>query len=121
MVLLAPAFRFHHLWTTGMDAPNMERWRTDGSLPIFNYAESREMLIGYHLIEDVARYDPWPSFSQPALIFHGTRDPHVPVAYSEEFVQHHPNARLIRMNSGHELTDVLDKIWDQSSAFLLGG
>jgi hypothetical protein len=120
LVLLAPAFRFHHLWTTGMDAQALERWRETGSLPIFHYGEGREMPIGYQLIEDAARYDPCPDFSQPALLFHGTRDPHVPVEYSAEFAQHHPNARLIRMDSGHELTDVLDQIWDQSRVFLLG-
>lgn len=119
VLLLAPAFRFHHLWTTGMDTRNFNRWRENGSMPIFHYGEGREMTIGYQLIEDAAGYAPWPDFSQPALIFHGTQDPHVPVEYAAEFVRNHPNARLIRMNSGHELTDVLEQIWDQSRSFLL--
>src|SRR5581483_7068320 len=37
LLLLAPAFRFHHLWSTGMDAQTLERWRETGSLPIFHY------------------------------------------------------------------------------------
>ncbi len=120
LVLLAPAFRFHHLWTTGMDPAALDKWREIGSMPIFHYGQQRELPIGYQLIEDAAEYEPWPDFSQPALIFHGTQDPHVPVEYSEEFVQKHANAHLIRLNSGHELTDVLEQIWEHSNGFLLG-
>ncbi len=44
----------------------------------------------------------------------------MPVMYSSEFVKAHPNARLVRLDSGHELTDVLDAIWRQSEEFLVG-
>ena len=121
LILLAPAFQFHHLWTTNMTADELSFWRKTGTLPIFHYGEAREMAIGYQLIEDAAQYEPWPNFSQPALIFHGTQDSDVPVLYSAEFVKNHPNAHLIQMNSGHELTDVMDQIWEQSSAFLVKG
>jgi pimeloyl-ACP methyl ester carboxylesterase len=119
MVLLAPAFRFHHLWTSERDERKLADWKKQGFVPIYHYGEGREMRIGYGLIEDAARYEPWPQFSQPALIFHGTEDSSVPVEYSAEFARNHPNARLIRMHSGHELTDVLEQIWEQSCAFLL--
>lgn len=120
MVLLAPAFQFHRLWISGMDPGKLAAWRNRGSVPIFHYGERREVPIAYGLTEDAQRYEPWPDFCQPALIFHGTEDPSVPVEYSSEFAQNHPNARLIRMHSGHELTDVLDQIWEQSRDFLLG-
>jgi pimeloyl-ACP methyl ester carboxylesterase len=120
LVLLAPAFRFHHLWTTSVDSEVLKSWRETGSVPIFHYGDGREVPLGYQFFEDAARYEPWPEFPQPALIFHGTHDTSVPVEYSAEFVQHQPNARLIPMNSGHELTDVLDEIWSESTAFLLG-
>lgn len=119
-VLLAPAFQFHRLWTSRLNAQQLEDWRNRGSVPIFHYGERREVPIGYSLIQDAALYEPWPDFPQSALIFHGIEDASVPVEYSEEFVRHHPNARLIRMHSGHELTDMLDNIWDQSRDFLLG-
>jgi pimeloyl-ACP methyl ester carboxylesterase len=98
----------------------LNSWKEKGSLPIFHYGEARDMPIGYRLIEDAAQYEPLPDFSQPALLFHGTADQSVPIEYSAEFVQNHPNACLIRMQSGHELTDVLDQIWEQASTFLLG-
>jgi uncharacterized protein len=119
MVLLAPAFQFHHLWTSRMDPQELAHWRNSGSMPIFHYGEGHDVPIGYALMEDAAQYEPWPDFSQPALIFHGTEDLSVPVEYSAAFVQRHPNARLIRMHSGHELTGVLDQVWEESAPFLL--
>ena len=69
------------------------------------------MPIGYGLLEDARRFEPFPDFRQPALIFHGDRDASVPVEYSIEFAKTHPNARLVRLPSGHELTDCLETIW----------
>jgi pimeloyl-ACP methyl ester carboxylesterase len=120
LLLLAPAFQFHELWMTSIGPQRLAEWRDHGTAPVFHYGEGREMPLGYDLIEDAARYEPWPDFAQPALIFHGTEDRSVPVEYSAEFVRKHPNARLIPMESGHELTDVLDQIWLQSRLFLLG-
>jgi pimeloyl-ACP methyl ester carboxylesterase len=120
LVLLAPAFSFHRLWRDRMDSVTLDNWKRRGSMPVFHYSEGRELLIGFQLMEDSARYEPWPNFLQPALIFHGTGDPSVPVEYSAEFVQNHESARLITLASGHELTDVLEPIWDLSAAFLLG-
>ena len=50
----------------------------NGQLEVFHYGEGRPRQIGWQLIEDSASYDPEPSFSQPALIFHGTNDTVVP-------------------------------------------
>ena len=55
---------------------------------------------------------------QPALVFHGRRDPVVPAAYSEEFVARRPNAGLMLFDSGHELTDVLEPMWERVREFL---
>jgi hypothetical protein len=120
LVLLAPAFSFHQLWVQSMDPAAFDTWKREGSVPVFHYAEGRELRIGFQLMEDSAKYEPWPEFSQPAYIFHGTEDHSVPVEYSVEFAQSHANARLIRLHSGHELTDVLDVIWKRSAPFLLG-
>jgi len=119
LVLLAPAFHFHELWTRELGPERLELWRKSGSLSTFHYGEGRDMPIGYQLLEDAGRYEPAPAFRQPALIFHGTEDRVVPVQYSAEFAQVHPNVRLVRLQSGHELTDVLDEIWQQTKDFLL--
>ena len=119
VILLAPALRFHALWTTEFGAERLRLWKEKGSVPVFHYGIGRPQLIGYQLMEDAARFEPEPQFSQPCLIFHGDSDPLVPVTQSVQFAATHPNVRLIRLASGHELTDVLDKIWDESERFLL--
>jgi uncharacterized protein len=120
LVLLAPAFRFYDLWVKQLGAEGIKRWQTEGSLSVFHYAEERERAVGYQLIEDAKQYSPFPDFQQPALIFHGNQDYTVPVDSSIEFVSTHLNAELIRLDSGHELTDVLDAIWQKTQPFLFG-
>ncbi len=120
LVLLAPAFRFHQLWINRLKGDQMTRWKREGAIPVFHYGAGREMLLGYQFIEDAGNYELLPAFTQPALIFHGIHDDVVPLDYSSEFADHHPNARLIPLPSGHELTDVLEEIWRESEHFLLG-
>jgi pimeloyl-ACP methyl ester carboxylesterase len=119
VILLAPALHFHSLWTTEFGPDRLRLWKEKGSVPVLHYGTGRPQLIGYQLMEDAARFEPEPQFSQPCLIFHGDSDPLVPVTQSVHFAAAHPNVRLIRLASGHELTDVLDKIWDESERFLL--
>jgi pimeloyl-ACP methyl ester carboxylesterase len=88
-------------------------------MPVYHYGEQRHIPICYELMEDAARYPAFPDFRQPALIFHGTRDPLVPIQFSSDFVREHENARLIELETGHELTDVLDEIWLQAQHFLV--
>ena len=45
---------------------------------------------------------------QPALIIHGTKDEAVPLTHSEHFAALYPSVRLLPVDSGHELTDVLE-------------
>lgn len=120
LLLLAPAFRFHQLWMDRITPEQLAAWKRDDALPFFHYGTGREEPLGYGFIEDAAAYQLLPPFRQPAMIFHGTGDSVVPIDYSAEFVQNHPNARLVPLSSGHELTDVLDQIWTSSKDFLLG-
>ena len=78
------------------------------------------MPVSYDLLEDAGRYEAFPDFGQPALLFHGEQDTVVPIRLSSVFAESHPNTRLVRLQSGHELTDVLPTIWEESREFLLG-
>lgn len=118
LVLLAPAFHFYHLWVTELGPERVAAWKEHGTIQVFHYAHQREVPLGFQLIEDARRYEPFPDFHQPALVFHGTRDPVVPVQYSADFAQAHPNVRFVPLESGHELTDVLDLIWPDVKLFL---
>jgi len=119
LVLLAPAFGFLNRWPDGLGQDKMQQWREDGQLEFFHYVDQRMRAVSYNLIEDGARYPGFPDFRQPALIFHGVNDDVVPVDHSRQFVESHPNAKLREFDSGHELTDVMDPMWDAASAFLL--
>lgn len=119
LLLLAPAFGFAQRWSLRLGEPAMEAWRNEGSIEMMHYATGKNERVGYRLIEDGLTYPAEPSFGQPALIYHGTKDDVVPVAFSRDFVATHPNALLSEVDSGHELTDVMEEIWEGSRKFLL--
>jgi uncharacterized protein len=119
LVLLAPAFDFHRLWVTSLGPERLALWRDTGVMPVFHYGAAREMPLAFEFMNDAARFPPFPHFHQPALLFHGARDPVVPIEHSALFAAAHPHVRLFRLDSGHELTDVLDEIWRESQAFLV--
>ena len=115
LVLLAPAFQFPRRWR---ERYSPEDWKRDGSISVFHYGEGRERRLGYQFVEDAAQYEDEPVFSQPALILHGVRDPVVPSVISEAYAARHEKVKLVLMDSAHELTDVLDPLWMQISAYL---
>jgi dipeptidyl aminopeptidase/acylaminoacyl peptidase len=80
-------------------------------LSVFHYGTGGEADLSYEFLKDAEKYPPYPECEVPTLIFHGTQDDLVPVANSAHFVAAHTKSRLVRLNSGHELTDVLDEIW----------
>jgi pimeloyl-ACP methyl ester carboxylesterase len=121
VVLLAPAFGFHDLWTREVGQEKLESWRKNGTIPTFHYGEGKEMSLAYDLMEDAARFEAFPDIRQPGLLFHGVDDPLVPIAQSRTYVASHLNIHLLEFRSGHELTDVLDDMWAASRDFLLGG
>lgn len=111
LVLLAPGFQFPSLWRKRYTEAELAQWKRDGSTPVYHYGENRTMQLSYALMEDSAKYEDEPDFRQPALIFHGTRDDVVPASVSQQFAAAHPNAELHLLESGHELTDVLEPMW----------
>lgn len=118
LVLLAPAFDFQSRWPAMIGAEAFAAWKSTGKLQVYHYADNTPREVGWQLAEDALRWEPWPDFAQPALIFHGTGDTTVPIAASERFVAGHPNARLIPYSAGHELTEVVEEMWVETAAFL---
>jgi pimeloyl-ACP methyl ester carboxylesterase len=119
LVLLAPAFRFARRWHERYGEEALDQWRRLGTVPVFHYADGRERLLAYSLMEDAERYQDFPDFRQPTLIFHGAHDDVVPARYSEEFAATHPNAVLEIVDSGHELLNVIDYMAARAIPFLL--
>ena len=114
LVLLAPAFGFAARWAKN------QRWTSDGFLEVYHYGEQRTRLLSHGLVDDARGYEDFPGFSQPGLIFHGIHDDAVPAQLSQDFAASHANVRLRLLDSDHELLDVLDIIWQEAAAFLLG-
>ncbi|MBV9762114.1 MAG: alpha/beta fold hydrolase [Acidobacteriaceae bacterium] len=122
LILLAPALDFVRLWRQGLGTERLARWKRSGSMPVFHYAEGREMPLDFEFIQDAARFPPFPNLAQPTLIFHGRHDPVVPFWNSVLLAAaHYPEVHVRCLVSGHELTDVLDSIWLESQSFLTKG
>jgi pimeloyl-ACP methyl ester carboxylesterase len=113
LILLAPAFGFARRWPLMLGEVKVAEWRRTGWLPVYHYAEKMERRVGYALLEDAGKYEDYPDISQPALVFHGRHDDVVPVEYSEEFAARHPQVTLRVMDSGHELINVLEEMWEE--------
>jgi len=120
MVLLAPAFGFAQRWPERLGPAAVAAWRHTGAIDVFHYAEGRNRKLGYQLLADGQRFESYPEFTQPALIFHGAHDDAVPVRYSQEFAASHPNAALEVLNAGHDLLNVLDYMAPKIVRFLAG-
>ena len=121
LVLLAPAFSFASRWPETLGEQTMEQWERTNTLRVFHYSEGREVELGYQLIEDSLRYEAYPNFIQPALIFQGMRDTVVPPEFAETFAAGHANASLRLLDSDHDLVNVLDEMWRETEKFLFGG
>jgi pimeloyl-ACP methyl ester carboxylesterase len=119
VVLLAPAFGFPRRWPQRLGPEKMSEWERTGWLPVYHYADQTERRVHWDLIVDGARYEDYPDVQQPCLIFHGSNDDVVDAGWSREFASTRPNVELHVVNSGHELTDVLEPMWERVSEFVI--
>ena len=118
-VLLAPAFGITRLWLHRIGAQAIEHWRRTGFMEVFHYGENRRCRLAFDLFADAGRYENYPAFTQPALLFHGANDDVVPARFSEEFAAAHSNAKLELLDSGHDLLNVLDYLASKITDFLV--
>ena len=118
MVLLAPAFGFGDRWAETFGAEKVAVWRERGHAEVYHYATRDMRRLSIDLLNDSTAHPGYPPCSQPTLIFHGTQDNIVPIAASQRWASENPHARLLPLNSGHELLDVLEPIWEHSALFL---
>ncbi len=118
LVLMAPAFGFARRWAASLGRQRVEEWRSTGMLEVFHYAAGGPAPLGWGLMEDALRYEDEPTVNRPALVWHGIRDEVVPLEASRSFVVNNPNARLLAVDSDHELTDVAGLIAEQALEFL---
>ena len=115
LVLMAPAFQFPRRW---QESHAYEDWKREGSIPVFHYGDKTERRLGYQFAEDAARYEDEPEFPQPALILHGLHDDVVPPEISSAYAARRPGIKAVFLESGHELTDVLEPMWAEVAKYL---
>ncbi len=118
LVLLAPAFDFPSRWRRRYSQNEISEWRREGSRRFYHFGAKTEMPLAYSFVEDALHFEDDPDFKQPALVVHGLHDDVVPVEVSKRFAESHPNVRLRVFDSGHELTDVMDQLWNEAAMFL---
>jgi uncharacterized protein len=119
LVLFAPAFGFVRRWEERIGSDAVARWRRNGVAPVQHYGRERTEMLSIALLDDGRRWPEEPDPDVATLVFAGRRDDAVPLAAVERFVGARPDRReLVVFDSGHELTDVLDPMWDRTAAFL---
>lgn len=121
LVLLAPAFGFAKRLSSFMPLSQFEVWKRTGWHEFFHYGTGAPAHVHFGLMEDGERYEEYPEVKQPVLIMHGDQDKDVPLSVSEEFAARHPDARLIVLPDKHQLLDHMDRLWEETRSFVLGG
>jgi pimeloyl-ACP methyl ester carboxylesterase len=116
-MVMAPAIGMRAQWAERYGEKKLEGWKAAGAAPTFHHAYGEERLIGYGLYEDLAKYDPAPPARVPTLAFMGRRDETVSPAAVESWASQNPNVRLNWLDSGHELTDQLETMWNETAGF----
>ena len=118
LVLFAPAFGFARRWEERIGAQALARWRARGTAPCFHYGLGRELPLDIALLDDAGTYPEEPDPPAPALVFAGRRDDAVPLAAITPFSTRRPGRELVVLDAGHELTEVLEPMWERTAAFL---
>ncbi len=120
LVLLAPAVGFLARWEARVGAEGMAQWRADGTIPVHHYGTGRDEPLGIGLLDDAARYPALPDPRCPTLVLAGRHDDAVPLAEVERFAAARPGRELVVYDTGHELIDVLEPMWERITRFLGG-
>jgi pimeloyl-ACP methyl ester carboxylesterase len=118
LVLLAPAFGFVPRWEAQLGAEVMAHWRRHGVMPVMHYGREREELLSIALLDDARQYPDEPDPAAPALVVAGRFDDAVPLASVEAFAARRPQRELVIYDAGHQLTEVLEPLWERIHAFL---
>ena len=118
LVLLAPAVMFgdpeHHL----LPRDEIARWKARGEHEFFHYALGGPKALSYAFYEDSLKYDAFGTlFTQPTLIFQGTRDALIDWRDVERFATTRPNVSLTLLDDDHQLISSLPRIWKDVEPF----
>ena len=83
-----------------------------------HYGLDREVPLSFDLMDDARRHPAEPDPRCPALVIAGRRDDAVPLPAVEHFAAARAGRELVVYDAGHELTEVLEPMWERTYAFL---
>lgn len=119
LILLAPALDFGGNRLRQLGEHGIDAWKRSGQLTVYHYGDDRERQVGYELYADAARYDAITLPSHlPTLVFQGDHDESVSPEMVRRWAEGRPLVDLRMLHDGHQLSDSIDHIWTESSAFL---
>lgn len=119
LVLLAPAIELEWERWSEVGPGGIERWRRNGDIEVFHYADHRPRRLKFSFYEDAIRYQPAAArLTMPLLIFQGHRDESVDPGSIERFSRAQTDATLHLVDDEHQLKNSLDFIWSETARFL---
>jgi uncharacterized protein len=119
LVLLAPAVMFGDPDRHLLPREQIDVWRRRGEFDFFHYSYGDSRPLSYAFYEDSLKYSAFGTlFTQPTLIFQGTRDSVVNSKDVERFAATRPNVGLSLLDDDHQLVASLPRIWDDVAPFL---
>jgi hypothetical protein len=119
LLLLAPAFEFGRNRIRQLGPGGVDRWKTTDRLEVFHHAHGETREVHYELYVDAQRYDAFSlKLEVPTVIIYGTRDESVEPASIERWARGRLNVRLVPVDDGHQLTNSLDVIWQETAKAL---
>lgn len=118
IVLLAPAFGMSEFWPTIVPPKQMQSWQESGETLIFHHAYACEVPLNYTFTQDLLTHDD-KNFQRnlDVLICHGIHDKVVPIKYSREYTNTHPQSNLLELDDDHGLINSTDLIWKEIRQF----
>ena len=119
VVAMAPAFRLAETWRARLGEEAWERWRTEGSVEVDDWANKVKARVDHGFVEELTRLDEgFPDVRVPVLILHGVHDDIVSIDLSREWSRGKRHVRLVEVDDGHELTNSIPKILEEATRFL---
>ena len=118
LILLAPAFAFAPRWEAQLGPEVMAHWRRHGVMPVMHYGREREELLSVELLDDARNHPDEPDPAAPALVIAGRFDDAVPLESVQAFAARRPQRELVVYDAGHQLTEVLEPMWERMRQFL---
>jgi hypothetical protein len=119
MALIAPAFQFATRYLAQMDPDILQRWENEGFIEVYHHGYRENRRLHYAILEDAKQYDQIALKRQlPALLIHGIHDETVDYRLSVKYVDAHPSAHLLLLNSDHQMIKDVETIWQYTRFFL---